>query len=166
MTLRKIQKALKRLKYIPKGKDFFVYSQNKIEHFARKATKSRKIAHPSTVMLELTNHCNLHCITCPREYKYGEQMALGHIDIIKLKSIVDQLYPYVDSIGLTGLGEPLLLKICPKLWHTSKQKTKALLLPYQPMHHCPKHQILFRSLKTIWIQFKFLLMVLAEFIIK
>ena len=31
-------------------------------------------------------------------------MAKGFMDINMLKKVVDEAYPYVDSIGLTGLG--------------------------------------------------------------
>jgi MoaA/NifB/PqqE/SkfB family radical SAM enzyme len=61
-------------------------------------------------MLEVTNHCNLKCITCPREYLFGEQMDKGYMDFNELKKIVDDAYPYIDSIGLTGLAETFLYK--------------------------------------------------------
>ncbi len=127
MTRRKIQKAIKRLKYIPLGSNFLAYSWNKINHFGKKVCKSPKVAHPSTVMLELTNHCNLHCITCPREYAYGKEMELGHMDFERLKNIVDQLHPYIDSIGLTGLGEPLLYKKLPEALSYIKSKNKGII---------------------------------------
>ena len=59
-------------------------------------------------MLELTNHCNLHCTTCPREYAYGNQMDRGYMPPDKAKAIIDELSPYLDSIGLTGLGDTIV----------------------------------------------------------
>jgi radical SAM protein with 4Fe4S-binding SPASM domain len=127
MTRRKFYKALKRLKYIPGGRNLFKYCWNKISHYARNILVSKHIVHPATVMVELTNHCNLHCITCAREYEFGKQMALGHIDFDLFKSIVDQVYPYIDSIGLTGLGEPLMYKHLPESLAYIKSKNKGII---------------------------------------
>ena len=127
MTKRKIKKALKRLYYIPKGKNFFKYSFNKLNHFIKKYKKSTSVAYPSTIMIEVTNHCNLHCITCPREYEYGNNMDMGFIDLKNLKTIVNQAYPYIDSIGLTGLGEPLMYKQLPDALEYIKSKNKGII---------------------------------------
>jgi radical SAM protein with 4Fe4S-binding SPASM domain len=62
---------------------------------------------PTTLMLELTNKCNLHCVTCPREYGYGKEMAIGEMPTAMAKAIVDEALPYLMSIGLTGMGETL-----------------------------------------------------------
>jgi radical SAM protein with 4Fe4S-binding SPASM domain len=127
MTRRKLNKALKRLRYIPGGTNLFKYSWNKLNHYTRKLLGIKHLAHPATVMIEMTNYCNLHCITCPREYEYGNQMALGHIDFELFKSIVDQVYPYIDSIGLTGLGEPLMYKHLPEALAYIKSKNKGII---------------------------------------
>ncbi len=74
MDKRKLKKAFKRLNYLPKNKYLFFYIFNKIKHFYYKLIKSTKVAYPSTIMIELTNHCNLACTTCPREYDYGKKM--------------------------------------------------------------------------------------------
>ncbi len=87
MNKRKIKKAIKRIKNLPKNKHFFGYIFNKIKHFFYKFTKSTKVAYPYNIMLELTNHCNLKCSTCPRIYEYGKNMELGKIDIIIAKKI-------------------------------------------------------------------------------
>jgi radical SAM protein with 4Fe4S-binding SPASM domain len=127
MTKRKLQKLFKRLRNLPWGIAFIKYGWNKIDHFSKKAARSHKVAHPSTIMIELTNYCNLHCITCPREYAYGEKMALGHIDFELFKNIVNQAYPAIDSIGLTGLGEPLMYKHLPEALAYIKSKNKGII---------------------------------------
>lgn len=48
---------------------------------------------PTTIMLELTNKCNLHCVTCPREYAYGKSLQLGEMPTWRAKAIIDQAYP-------------------------------------------------------------------------
>src|SRR6187402_3698611 len=105
MNKRFLGNVLKRLRNLPGGTDFFRYSLNKGDHFYRKLTHSTKIAHPSTVMLELSAHCNLKCTICPREYGYGEEMDMGLMETRNAKKIIDELVPYADSIGLTGMGE-------------------------------------------------------------
>ncbi|MEJ0103529.1 MAG: hypothetical protein WDO19_13680 [Bacteroidota bacterium] len=50
----------------------------------------------------MTNHCNLGCITCPREYDYGKAMDKGTIQFEKMMKVIDEVAPYVDSIGPNG----------------------------------------------------------------
>ena len=56
MNRRKIGQAFRRLEHLPGGADFFRYGLNKAAHFYHKATRSTKVAWPSTLMLEVTNH--------------------------------------------------------------------------------------------------------------
>ncbi len=93
MTRRKIRKIVKRAIHLPRGSNLFKYIANKIYAYFLKKSKSLKVAYPSTIMLEVTNHCNLKCITCPREYLFGDQMDKGHMNFEKLKKIVDEAYP-------------------------------------------------------------------------
>lgn len=127
MKRRKIKKAVKRLVNLPGGVNFFRYGFNKIRHFEGKLLKSVKVAHPSTIMLEVTNHCNLHCITCPREYRYGTEMDKGNMDLGLFKRLVDEAYPYVDSIGLTGMGETLLYPYLPEALNYIKGKNSGII---------------------------------------
>lgn len=108
MNKSKFRKFKKRLFNLPKGKNFILYLLNRIKIQYLKHTNKSKVAFPTTIMIELTNKCNLKCITCPREYKFGKQMDIGQMSFNQFKMIIDQTHPYLDSIGLTGLGEPLL----------------------------------------------------------
>ena len=128
MNGRRLKKAIKRLSHLPKGKYFFRYSWNKVRHFYYKATKSTKVAYPSTVMIELSAHCNLHCITCPREYAYGKEMDKGYMPIENAKKIIDELWPYLDSVGLTGMGETLLYKEIEEIVDYIKSKNKGIII--------------------------------------
>jgi radical SAM protein with 4Fe4S-binding SPASM domain len=105
-----------------------MYSWNKVKHFYYKITKSTKVAYPSTVMLELSGHCNLHCTTCPREYAYGKQMDKGYMTVENAKRIIDELWPYLDSIGLTGMGETLLYKDIEEIVDYIKSKNKGIII--------------------------------------
>ncbi len=77
--------------HLPGGVNFVRYFNNKISHYSRNLSGSLGVAHPSTIMLEVTNHCNLHCITCPREYAYGKAMDKGNVDLSLLKKMVGGL---------------------------------------------------------------------------
>lgn len=128
MNKRRLQKAFKRIKHLPKGKYLFLYLGNKLKQFYLKLTKSHKVAYPSTIMLELTNLCNLACTTCPREYAYGKQMNTGLMDIEQAKKIIDQLWPYLDSIGLTGLGETFMYNDIEEVVDYIKSKNKGIII--------------------------------------
>ncbi len=110
-----------------------------------KRIKSTKVAHPSSIMLEVTNHCNLKCITCPREYQYGEDMDKGFMDIKQLKKVVDEVYPYVDSIGLTGLGETLMYKQLPEALKYIRSKNKGIITTISINAHLPNSCLLYTS---------------------
>src|ERR1700760_1865520 len=110
LNKRRLKKITNRLKNLPRGVNFFRYSGNKLHGAFLKATRSTKVPFPSSIMLEVTNHCNLGCITCPREYGFGQEMDKGTIDAAQMHKVIDEVAPYIDSIGLTGLGETLLYK--------------------------------------------------------
>jgi radical SAM protein with 4Fe4S-binding SPASM domain len=128
MNKIKLRKAIKRVRNLPRNKYLFLYLSNKLKHFAFRLTKSTKVAYPSTIMLELNNHCNLHCTTCPREYAYGQQMDKGYITLDQAKKVVDELWPYLDSIGLTGMGETFLFKEMEQIVDYIKAKNKGIII--------------------------------------
>ena len=128
MNKRKLKKAIKRIKYLPKNKYFLFYLSNKIKHFYLKLIKSTKVAYPSTIMLELTNHCNLSCTICPREYTYGKEMDKGMMNVNYAKKIIDEVYPYLDSIGLTGMGETFMYKQLEEIVDYIKNKNKGIII--------------------------------------
>lgn len=128
MNRRRFKKAIKRIKNLPGGKYFFWYINNKIRHFYLKAIKSTKVAYPSTIMLELTNHCNLACTTCPRMYHYGKEMDKGYIGLDSAKKIIDEIWPYLDSIGLTGMGETFLYEEIGEVVDYIKGKNKGIII--------------------------------------
>lgn len=87
-----------------------------------------KIAHPSTIMLELTNRCNLACTICPREYDFGKQMDQGNMPLDEAKRIIDEVYPYLDSIGLTGMGETFLCKYLSEIVDYIKKRNRGVII--------------------------------------
>lgn len=97
--------ALKRIRF---NADLLKYTLNRCSILRHNRMKTTKVFHPTNAMIELGNVCNLHCVMCPREYQYGKDMDKGFMPVDKAKSIIDELIPYLDSIGLTGLGETLL----------------------------------------------------------
>jgi radical SAM protein with 4Fe4S-binding SPASM domain len=128
MNKRRFRKALKRLLRLPNGKYFFLYIVNKVNHIYLKIIKSTKVAYPSTIMLELTNHCNLACTICPREYDYGKAMDKGQMNVEQAKQIIDELWPYLDSVGLTGMGETFLYNKIAEITDYIKTKNKGIII--------------------------------------
>jgi radical SAM protein with 4Fe4S-binding SPASM domain len=113
---------------LPGGRYFFLYVINKIRHFYLKAINSTSVAYPSTIMLELTNHCNLACTICPREYDYGKKMDKGQVSVDAAKKIIDELWPYLDSIGLTGMGETFIYNEIEEIVDYIKAKNKGIIV--------------------------------------
>jgi len=65
---------------------------------------------PHNVFIEVTNHCNLLCETCPRTFvTYEEPKTLAWEDFLR---IVAQ-FPEMERAVLHGIGEPLLNKNLP-----------------------------------------------------
>ncbi|MFM2048695.1 MAG: hypothetical protein RI955_1243 [Bacteroidota bacterium] len=135
---RRWKKARRRIQSLPSGIDFIKYGLNKLNEKYLKLIKSTKVAHPSSIMIEVTNHCNLKCITCPREYEYGEQMDKGFIELSNLKKVVDEAFPYIDSIGLTGLGETMMYKDLEPAIDYIRTKSKGIIIFISINAHLPK----------------------------
>lgn len=138
MTKRKLLKALIRVQHLPKVMNLLRYSNNKIQTLLLSKSKSLKVSYPSSIMIELTNHCNIKCITCAREYLYGDNMDKGFIDFKKFRSIIDEIHPYVDAIGLTGLGETFLYKRIDEAVDYIKSKSKGIIISCSINAHLPK----------------------------
>jgi radical SAM protein with 4Fe4S-binding SPASM domain len=67
---------------------------------------------PHCVFIEVTNHCNLLCETCPRTFAATEEPAtLSWENFLR---IVDQ-FPDMERAVLHGIGEPLLNKDLPRM---------------------------------------------------
>src|ERR1700744_939105 len=90
---RRLKKIVSRLRNLPGGAGFFKYSFNKLTGFCLKITRSTKVSFPSSIMLEMTNHCNLACITCPREYAYGDARAKGTMERESRYRVVEGVAP-------------------------------------------------------------------------
>jgi len=67
---------------------------------------------PHCVFIEVTNHCNLLCETCPRTFvAYEEPQTLSWENFLK---IADQ-FPDMERAVLHGIGEPLINKDLPRM---------------------------------------------------
>jgi radical SAM protein with 4Fe4S-binding SPASM domain len=128
MNKRRLKKAVKRLSSLPLNHYLFFYLANKVRHYWLKATGSTWVAKPSTLMLELTNQCNLACTTCAREYGYGKEMDKGMMDFENAQKIIDSAWPYLDSIGLTGMGETFLYKRIDEITNYIKKRNKGIII--------------------------------------
>jgi len=138
MKRRRLFKAAKRIRQLPGGLAFVRYTGNKFRHFWLKATRSTRVAKPSTIMLELSAHCNIHCTICPREYEYGHKMDMGFMDREQAKRIIDQTWPYLDSIGLTGMGETFLYPHLEEIVDHIRVKNKGIVISASINAYAPK----------------------------
>lgn len=130
MVIKKrfVKMLIRKAIYLPKGINFFKYSSNRIKFYVRSKNFNTEIAHPVSLMIELTNHCQLKCVICAREYEWGKQMDVGHMDFEKFKKIIDENYIYLDRIGLTGLGETLLYPKIVEAVNYIESKNKGILI--------------------------------------
>lgn len=74
---------------------------------------------PICLYLEVTNRCNLLCVTCPRTYVELEPPADMSWNLFT--RIVDQL-PDVSRVVLHGVGEPMLVKDLPRMVRYVKER--------------------------------------------
>jgi MoaA/NifB/PqqE/SkfB family radical SAM enzyme len=89
------------------------------------ATRSALVPHsPRVVFIEVTNHCNLLCETCPRTFvTYEEPKTLSWENFLR---IVDQ-FPLMERAVLHGIGEPLLNKQLPDMIRHLKERGVTVL---------------------------------------
>jgi radical SAM protein with 4Fe4S-binding SPASM domain len=67
---------------------------------------------PRVIFIEVTNHCNLLCETCPRTFvTYEEPKTLAWDDFLR---IVEQ-FPDMQRAVLHGIGEPLINQDLPRM---------------------------------------------------
>lgn len=135
---RKLNRIRKRLNKLPNGTDFFKYLWNKIVFIYLTFIRSTKVAYPSSIVLEVTNHCNLKCMTCPLQYDSGKEMDKGVINKKQIFKIIDEIAPYVDNIGLTGLGETLIHKNLVEILQYIKAKNQGIQTSISTNAHVPK----------------------------
>lgn len=128
MNKRHLFLATKMLKSKIFDRNIFRYGVNKIRAMRLNPHKQAVLPYPTGIMLELGNRCNLHCIICPREYRYGKNMDQGFMPLENAYQVIDELYPYLDSIGLTGLGETLLYPHLLEVVQYIKNKNKSIII--------------------------------------
>ena len=130
VSTRKIKKLLRVIPKLVFDKNLFLFSSN----FAKrcwgryKCDSSKNMPYPTTLMLELTNKCNLHCLTCPREHGYGREMEVGDMSFDSARKILDQALPYLGSLGLTGLGETLFAPNLAEVAKYVKQRKPGVII--------------------------------------
>lgn len=127
MNKRRLKKAIRRVSRLPRSRYLAAYLGNKVRHVCLRAVRSTRVAWPSTIMLEVTNLCNLACTTCARQYAYGRAMDKGHMPVSTAQKVIDEAWPCLDSIGLTGLGEPFLYEPLEELVDYIRAKNSGIV---------------------------------------
>jgi radical SAM protein with 4Fe4S-binding SPASM domain len=81
--------------------------------FVDTAARGRQAAQrPRVIFIEVTNHCNLLCETCPRTFvSYEEPQTLSWDNFLR---IVEQ-FPDMQRAVLHGIGEPLINQELPRM---------------------------------------------------
>ncbi len=142
---RKLNRIKRRIKHLPQGKFLIKYLSNKAKYIYLMMIKSTKVAYPTSIILEVTNHCNLRCTICPLQYNFGQNMDKGLLNLEKTLKIIDEIFPYVDSIGLTGLGETLIHKNLLTILQYIKSKNKGIQTSMSTNAHVPNgHEYLLK----------------------
>ncbi|MHC4851344.1 MAG: radical SAM protein [Planctomycetota bacterium] len=75
-------------------------------NLARKRRPSRVRYEPTSVQIEITNHCNLLCIHCGRT-NLSTLDSVGTMTLEQFQHVFSQ-FPYLKSVSLFGDGESLL----------------------------------------------------------
>lgn len=119
------------------NRDFFKYVHNRWNWLWLDKDKNTIIPHPTNGMIELGNVCNLHCCICPREYEYGKKMDVGFMPLEKAKALLDQMIPYLDSIGLTGLGETMMYPHMLEVLQHIKSRKPSIVTTVSTNAHFP-----------------------------
>ncbi len=122
------------------NRDLVRYGWNHFNKIRLNRERSLVMPHPTNAMLELGNVCNLHCQMCPREHEYGKAMDVGFMPVEKAKLIIDEMYPYLDSIGLTGLGETILYPHLLEIVKYIKSKKKSIIITISTNAHFKGYQ--------------------------
>ncbi len=128
MKKRLLKQIIRRYSYLPGVINTFRYGVNSMRLLYARKLRLLKLPHPNVLMLEVTNYCQLHCITCAREYEFGNAMDVGHMDLEKAKKLIDESHWYLDKIALTGLGEPLLYPHLKQLVEYIREKNRGVII--------------------------------------
>ena len=132
---RHLSLAFKVLRRTRINRALFLYTKNRLRLLRFDRSKQTEVPYPTGLMLELGNRCNLHCITCPREYVFGKAMDQGFMPLENVCKIVDEIYPYLDSIGLTGLGETFLHPQLAEIAKYIKSKRRNIIITVSTNAH-------------------------------
>ena len=129
---RLLYKMLRGMKFNRESVEFL---KNHVKWLKLDRDRVTAVPYPTNLMLELSARCNLHCVMCAREFRYGKEMDQGFMPLDKAKMIVDQALPYLSSIGLTGLGETLLYPDFEEICRYIKSKKPNVIITISTNAH-------------------------------
>ena len=77
---------------------------------------------PTQVYIEVTNHCNSLCASCPLTFKHHlPYEPVHHLNWEQFRQIMDQ-FPRLERVVLHGIGEPLLNPDLPRFISHLKER--------------------------------------------
>lgn len=127
LNRRRCKLLWKMAKHTRPNAELLRYIGNRWRLYRHDRETDTRVPHPANAMLELGNVCNLRCVTCPRVYEYGRRMDKGFMAKEDAFSIIDELLPYLDSIGLTGLGETVMYPHLADVVEHIKRKKRSVV---------------------------------------
>jgi len=86
----------------------------------------RIIGYPYNLLIEPTNVCNLKCPLCPTGAGLMTR-KVGYMDFDNYKHLIDEMAPYLYTITLANLGEPLLH---PEIFEMAEYASKKNIAVY------------------------------------
>lgn len=82
---------------------------------------------PAQLYIEVTNHCNSLCASCPLTYNHFlPYEPKHHLSWDDFRRVVDQ-FPQLERVVLHGIGEPLLNKDLPRFVTHLKERGSVVL---------------------------------------
>ncbi|MGQ9705660.1 MAG: radical SAM/SPASM domain-containing protein [bacterium] len=87
---------------------------------------SHIIGYPYNLLIEPTNACNLRCPLCPTGAGLMTR-KVGYMDFDNYMRLIDEMAPYLYTITLANLGEPLLH---PKIFEMAEYASKKNIAVY------------------------------------
>ena len=88
--------------------------------YSSRVTELSSSLFPERVTIEFTNHCNLNCVMCPRQYMNGPK---GYMHPLLYKKIIDEIAGH-EGVAIVPFfrGESLLHPDCIDMLAYAKQK--------------------------------------------
>ncbi len=115
--------SLEKARYIGVKKSIFLLYNLILKKIDKNLGNTSLLSKPISLQIEPTTNCNLKCRMCESPLWDRKGLEMSFLDF---KKIIDQ-FPYLATINLQGIGEPLLNKNIFKMVEYCKSKKMVVL---------------------------------------